>query len=215
MALSVTQHLVGGFDKNCTYICTDTETGAAAIVDPTGDLAPVFASLTKDTPITAIWLTHTHFDHIDGIPEVHATFGAVPIYVHTTGAPTLEAAGYEAVKTYVDGDTLELGATAVTALHTPGHSPDGCCFYAEDTDAGAPTLLSGDTLFVRGCGRTTPEQALTLYESLQRLKALPEETVVYPGHDYGPSPISTLAIERTENRFLAAPDYDAFYRERF
>ncbi len=215
MALSVTQHLVGGFDKNCTYICTDTETGAAAIVDPTGDMAQVLADVTHRDALTAIWLTHTHFDHYDGVPAIYDRVGTIPIYVHEWGMPALQTVGYQDVHPFADGDTLTLGNTTMEVLHTPGHSPDGCCFYTEDTDSDAPALLSGDTLFVRGCGRTTPPDAPQLYESLQRLKALPEETVVYPGHDYGPSPTSTLAIERAENRFLIAPDYDTFYQERF
>ncbi len=215
MTLRITQHLVGGFDKNCTYICMDTKADQAVIVDPTGDLQTVYDALPATTQVHAIWLTHTHFDHYDGIPEMLERYGALPIYVHELGVAALRRAGHENVHTLADGDTVKVGDYTWTLLHTPGHSPDSSCYYYVGDTEHPPTLLAGDTLFVHGCGRTTPQQASTLYESLQQLKNLPPETIVYPGHHYGPQSHSTIEAECAHNRFLRASTLEEFMTERF
>lgn len=209
---AVQQFLVGGLDHNCTYICTDPETAQAAIVDPAGDLTAVHHFLqTQSCHLTAIWLTHTHADHTDGIPEINQTYGALPIYVHPAGQDAVTT--YGAVQPVTDQDTLTLGAQVWTVWHTPGHSADAVCFWRHDADQSE--LLSGDTLFVQGCGRTTRADATTLYDSLQRLTTLPDHTIIYPGHNYGPQPTSTLAEELTHNPYLQATDLEAFLRVRF
>lgn len=215
MSLQITQHLVDGFDKNCTYICTDTDTTRAVLVDPAGNIDTVLHSIPADVTVQAIALTHAHPDHYDGLPAVYDQFGPIPIYVHQAGAGHLTTEGYEHVHPLENNDTLTIGEQTLMVLHTPGHSPDSCCLYTTDTTDATPALISGDTLFVQGCGRTTPEQARTLYDSLERLKALPDETVVFPGHDYGPAPSSTIGDECHLNRFLCAPDFEHFFAERF
>ena len=215
MPLTITQFLVGGLDDNCTYICNDAE-GRAVVVDPTGDIAQVLDYCSNHwLTIEAIWLTHTHFDHIDQIPAVQEVVGPVPIYVHAAGVNNLATNNPSPIHQLSDRHELCVGKETVKVLHTPGHSPDGVCFYYAGSIGHAPWLLSGDTLFINGCGRTTPDNALTLYQSLQRLKDLPHETIVYPGHDYGPVPHNTIGAEREENRFLRASTYEKFYAERF
>ena len=215
MSLTITQFLVGGLDDNCTYICSDAER-RAVVVDPTGDIAQVLDYCKNHQfMIEAIWLTHTHFDHIDQIPTVQKAVGPLPIYVHVTGANNIALDTPSSVLELTDDQTLSVGEKTVQVLHTPGHSPDSVCFYYSGSDTQAPWLISGDTLFVHGCGRTTPEQAPTLFLSLQRLKQLPEQTTVYPGHDYGPTPNSTIAAELQHNQFLRAQSFEAFYQERF
>lgn len=218
MSLQITQYRVGGFDDNCSYLVRDITQKTAAVVDPTGDMRTLFADLeAAELSVTAIWLTHSHFDHYDRAEAITERYGAVPIYVHEAGMKTVAEAVPNPVKPLTDDDALPVDADgpAVRVLHTPGHSADGVCFFYPATDDAAPQLISGDTLFVRGCGRTTPDAARTLYETLQRLKQLPGETVVYPGHDYGPTATSTLEEECNHNRFLRASDYESFYAERF
>jgi glyoxylase-like metal-dependent hydrolase (beta-lactamase superfamily II) len=100
------------------------------------------------------------------------------------------------------GDRIQLGEIEVETIHTPGHTPGSQCFLLGNR------LVAGDTLFVRGCGRVDlpggdPEQ---MYFSLtQRLARLPDDTVLYPGHDYGPAPTSTLGEEREANLYLRVP----------
>ena len=215
MLNTITQFKVGGLDKNMSYVIADIATRHAVIVDPTGDIDTVLKNIKEaGYTVSAIWLTHAHQDHYDQVPAVFAAYGELPILVHESAHHTI-ANTYQTAKPIKDGDTCGVGDITFTVLHTPGHSPDGVCFYREASADEAPLLLSGDTLFVHGCGRTTPEEVQNLYESLQKIKRLPGRTIVYPGHDYGPVASSTIAHELSHNRFLKAVDYDAFYAERF
>jgi glyoxylase-like metal-dependent hydrolase (beta-lactamase superfamily II) len=212
----VTQFSVNGFDKNFTYISSDPDTNEGVVIDPAGDLSEIYTHINDyDITLTAVWLTHTHPDHYDALPELLDYTGALPIYVHETGVQRLHTQEFVTVRAVHEGSQLMVGHTAWQVLHTPGHSPDGCCFYYPGSTECAPHLLSGDTLFVQRCGRTTPTEAHTLYHSLQRLTQLPGNTVVLPGHDYGPTPQSTIAEELEHNSYLNAPDYDTFYAVRF
>lgn len=214
MLATITQFDVGGLDKNFSYAVTDQTTRYTALVDPTGDIDSVLSAVSEaGCTIRAIWLTHTHHDHIDGIPAVLAHTPGVPIYVHEEGVLALR--DYQNVHALKDGDTCQVGDTSFSLLHTPGHTPDGSCFFRTAVADEAPLLLSGDTLFVDGCGRVSEKDAPNLYSSLQLLKRLPGRTLVYPGHDYGQTSSSTIAHEMMHNRFLLAPDYETFLAERF
>jgi glyoxylase-like metal-dependent hydrolase (beta-lactamase superfamily II) len=110
-----------------------------------------------------------------------------------------------------DGDQLELGALHFNVLHTPGHSPGGQCFLCENH------LIAGDTLFIDGCGRCdlTGSDVEAMYHSIHgKLMALPDDTIIYPGHNYGPTPTDTLGNQKRTNRFLRATGKDDFIRER-
>lgn len=214
MSLCVSQIAVDGFDKNLSYIIYDSATKEAAIVDPSGDIDRVFSAVSQaDLTVTTILLTHTHFDHIERLHEALAEYPEAHIYVHELGYEKLEQPSSYPIH---DCESIPLGQGEVAVLHTPGHIDDAVCFYIPEGQAadGVPKLISGDTLFVEGCGKTTEASVERLYQSLQRIAALPPETVVYPGHDYGPQSTSTIAHEREHNRFLLASDSDAFTRER-
>jgi len=204
----IEQIKVGGFDKNFAYIIHDGE--ECAVVDPSGDVGKISAFIEKKAlrPV-AILITHTHFDHIDGIDVFRKTH-PVPIYMHTNARKRVKA--HDDIKRIVkDGDEVKIGALSIQVLHTPGHINDAVCYYIEKEGA----LISGDTLFVEGCGRVDSEaDAEVLYESLQRLKELPDETEVFPGHDYGSKPHSTIAHEKRKNRFFLAENLENFKKER-
>jgi len=98
-----------------------------------------------------------------------------------------------------DGDTISFGNSELTVLHTPGHSPGGICLYVENN------LFTGDTLFVGAVGRTDlPGGSMeTLLRSIKdRILSLPDETIIWPGHDYGRSPKSTIALEKSHNPYI-------------
>jgi glyoxylase-like metal-dependent hydrolase (beta-lactamase superfamily II) len=157
--------------------------------------------------ITGALVTHTHQDHVGGslaswgmpgrIPGVEELLGRVPlkVYVHKAEREFLPGLGSDLVK--VDNhDTLPVGRLTLTFLHTPGHTPGSQCFLLDGM------LVSGDTLFLDGCGRTDLPggNAEDLYESLtQRLATVPDDTVLYPGHLYSPEPNMPLGDVRVRN----------------
>jgi hydroxyacylglutathione hydrolase len=116
------------------------------------------------------------------------------------------------IRTVADGDTVTIGGRGLRVLETRGHTVGGACFLGDGY------VITGDVLFVGGCGRTDFPGGNTaeLWQSLQRLTALPEETRVYPGHNYGRTPTSTIGRELLENPYLRCATFEEFraLRER-
>lgn len=215
MALEITQFSVGGFDKNFSYLVHDPETKEAAYVDPTGDIELVLKFIaTEKLSVTAVWLTHTHFDHIDRLADMIAHFD-VPVHVAPGGVPQLHGQDITVARLMPDAE-LFLGANRVMVLHTPGHSEDSVCFCitADTSTTGAQLCITGDTLFVGGCGRTDEAGVNHLYQSLQYLKTLSPQTIIYPGHDYGSTPTSTINHELAHNKYLLAENFAVFKQLR-
>lgn len=210
MAVRVTQLFVNGFDDNFAYLIHDEETTEGYVVDPSGNFDRVqHAISTLGVEVVGVILTHTHQDHYDALDAALAAY-AVPVYVEASGAGRISAPSVQPLQ---DGDTLPLGAAQLVVMHTPGHATDSICLYLPAQDTVPPQLIAGDTLFIDGCGRTAPAAIETMYESLQRLRELPAETVIYPGHDYGPTPTATIGAQCTSNPYLSATDL-ATFRER-
>lgn len=212
MSIRVHQYAVGGYDANFSYLLADETSRTAYVVDPAGDLTKLQETVAAQAlTITGHLITHSHFDHVDALERALATYPA-PVHAHAAAADRLTTP----IEPLHDGDTLPLGRDAITVLHTPGHSPDAVCFFIAATAAAdaVPHLISGDTLFVSKCGRTDRAHVEELYHSLQRLKQLPPETVIYPGHDYGDTPTATLAHELEHNPYLTAPDLTTFIQRR-
>lgn len=214
MSLTVHQIAVGGYDANFAYLISDDKTKHALVVDPSGDLEAILAVADQaELDIVGILITHTHPDHIDQLAELLRLY-AVPVYVQEVGTDTIISPG--PIIALHDNDTVPLGPYSIKVIHTPGHIDDAVCFYIEETEArdGIPKLISGDTLFVEGCGRTNERRVKDLYESLQELKHLPEGTVVYPGHDYGSKPQSTIGHEKQHNQYMTAKNFTEFKDRR-
>lgn len=185
-----------GTMRNFVYLVLDPATKKAAIVDPQKDI---------DTPLTALaahgytlefcLLTHTHHDHVAGIPALIERFPALPIFTHEADRPRLAKWNLDSnLRLLKDGERFSLGSLKLEALHTPGHSPGEICYRIP----GNPDyLLTGDTLFIRDCGATHFEGGSDeeLFASLQRLKKLPPKTVILPGHHYAPECASLLSLE--------------------
>ena len=196
MALAIHQLLLGPL-QNFVYVLADDVTRRALVVDPGWDTQAILARLAEhDLTLAGLLVTHTHFDHINAVGEL-VTQADVPVYVHRDEREPMPVRS-SSVKRVVGGDEIPLGDQAVRLLHTPGHTPGSTCFLINDC------LLSGDTLFVKACGRSDlpggdPEQ---LHHSLGRIAALDERITVYPGHDYGDTPQSTIGAEKRENPFL-------------
>jgi hydroxyacylglutathione hydrolase len=202
---------VGFMDVFC-YLLGCEATGKAVVIDPAGDEKRIVETVhDSGLEIVGIVNTHGHPDHTCGNAKVTALTEA-KIYMHSLddrffGSPEGRSMGRQmgfapsppADVTVEHGDTIPFGKKALEVIHTPGHTPGGICLLVEGN------LFTGDTLFVGAVGRTDfPGGSLkTLLRSIkERILTLPDETVVWPGHDYGPKPFSTVAHERTHNPYL-------------
>lgn len=195
--------------KNFVYLVGDPERREAVVVDPGWEVPTILETLAQDGyRLTKAVVTHHHFDHVMGLPALLQAVD-VPVYVHQADAPLLELEP-SSLKPVAGGDTIEVGAIPIQVLHTPGHTPGSQCLLVDGR------LLSGDTLFIRACGRWDlpggdPAQ---LYRSLTgTLRALPDATVLCPGHHYADRPTSTMAEEKRDNPFLQERSEADFLRQ--
>ena len=204
--------------QNYTYIVGSRHTREVAIVDPAWDIASITQHLAeKDYKLSAVLATHYHPDHVGGsfsgnnVEGVAQLLETHPVKVYTH---KLEADGVKKVTEISEsdlvrvdsGDTLKLGNIEVQFLHTPGHTPGSQCFRIKNT------LVSGDTLFVNGCGRVDlpGSNSQDMYHSIRKLAALPEDTLLLPGHNYGHVPNATLAETKKSNVYLNIDDVDTW-----
>jgi hydroxyacylglutathione hydrolase len=194
-----------GLLENFCEILWCPRTREAAVVDPAFEIDRLLREAeTRDLRLTKILITHTHADHIDGVEELVARTGAVT-YVHALEAAKVAPLAREVV-TVNDRMDVAIGGCGVRVLETFGHTAGGVCYLADGW------VVTGDVLFVRSCGRSDFPGGDTraLWDSLQRLAALPEEFRIYPGHNYGPTATSSIATELRENPFLRCADFEQF-----
>ncbi len=181
-----------GSMANFTYVVGDEKTRVAAVIDPSWDLEKVLDALkAHGLKLQYIINTHTHFDHVLGNEQLAALMGA-KIIMHKNSKLDNDLA-------VNDGDTIQLSSISIKVIHTPGHSKDSICLLAENK------LFTGDTLFVGNCGRVDLPggSAAELYDSLfGKLANLDDKIEVYPGHNYGSKPYSTIGDEKRTNYVL-------------
>jgi hydroxyacylglutathione hydrolase len=190
---------------NFVYLIGCEVTKEAAVVDPGWNAEAIARAAERlGFRITKIFATHSHFDHVNAVAALRDKTGA-ELYANAHELPDLEraAAGWHGVS---DNETVMVGEAPVQCLHTPGHTPGSQCLLT------AGRLISGDTLFIGSIGRcdlpnSDPE---ALYHSLMRLKALPPETILLPGHNYAEKPVSTIGEQAQRNMYLRIPSAEAF-----
>ena len=188
-----------GGNRNLGYLIADDVTRKAVVIDPSYDPA-VIATFASDNGYEVIYAfnTHDHHDHTNGNEAFEAATGIRPLkFGNVNDAISL---------TVADGAVFPLGSLQIRIIHTPGHTPDSICLLIDGA------LFTGDTLFVGKVGGTDLEDgARTEYASLHgKLLTLPGTTRVYPGHDVGLSPESTIQHERETNPFLLRSDVESF-----
>jgi glyoxylase-like metal-dependent hydrolase (beta-lactamase superfamily II) len=186
-----------GYMGNFVYLLGDKKKKECAMVDPAWDVDAVLKEAGKDgMKVVAGVLTHTHFDHSNGVDALIQKTGA-KIYVHENEAKFLKEFKDHLVETR-EGFKLRIGDVEMTLLHTPGHTEGAQCILVGDR------IITGDTLFVGACGRCDLPggDEMKIVQSLKRLASLDGSLEVFPGHAYGDADSSTIAREKKTNPFM-------------
>lgn len=209
----IIKQILAGPYQVFTYIVACSQTLEGVVIDPAGDEDKLLTFIqSKKIQVKYIFNTHGHADHGLGNLKVKNIFN-VPICMHEADHRFFSDAGVREEtskelglpppdpvdKKLKDGDVLEVGNLNLEVIHTPGHTPGSACYLIDGN------LFTGDTLFVGAAGRTDliGGSLQTLIESLEkRLILLPKETIVWPGHDYGEHPKSTIGQEIEENPYI-------------
>ena len=196
---------------NFIYLIGDPESRECVVVDPAWDIPGILAAVQADgMNLTGALVTHYHPDHIGGnifgysIAGLAELVANCPIKVHVNekeaeGVKQVTGLSNSDLDIHRGGDVIHAGSTAIQLIHTPGHTPGSQCFLV------GSTLVSGDTLFIGGCGRVDLPggDSEQMYHSLtQVLAKLPDEVALFPGHNYGSRMQSTMGDEKRLNRYL-------------
>lgn len=195
--------------QNFGYVLGDERTKEGAIVDPGWDAdALLSAAKRHGLIIKKIILTHAHYDHVKALQEmVGKTHAGIVIH---EDEPFDARAYSDAVSMVKDNDIVSIGALTLKIIHTPGHTPGSICLLH------GRKMITGDTLFVGGCGRvdlpgSDPER---MWQTMQKLRQMDDGIEIFPGHDYGDTPSSTLGREKRHNPFLSSETKEGFFGER-
>lgn len=207
-------HIIYQFEvgpmQNFCYFIGDPASAEIHVVDPGWEADKIRDSADQlGKKISGILCTHSHYDHVDAIEPLLKTHD-IPVFM------LREEVEYynfkcENLKSMRSGDKLDLGNLTIEFLHTPGHTVGSTSYRVKDN------LITGDTLFVNGCGRCDllGGDPSTMYATLKGLcRHLPKETTIWPGHDYGPTPKDSLLSQMQNNAFLKYDRLEDFLLHR-
>jgi len=200
--------------QNFAYIIGDRITREVVVIDPAWDIDGLLKLIAeRDYQLTGALVTHYHPDHCGGSFGQNTVEGvsrllehvSLPVYAHeleADGVRHVTGISEQDIKKVTSGDKLMVGDIDIEFLHTPGHTPGSQCFRVKNT------LVSGDTLFIDGCGRVDLPGSDTedMFRSLQRLASLPDDTLLLPGHNYSAVPHATLGETKRTNTYLKIKD---------
>ncbi len=195
--------------QNFSYVIGDEKSKDACIVDAGWEIDKLIDIVNKEKlKIKKIILTHSHFDHVQKVDELSSKTNAI-VYFHESEYnqinPLIKNKTIKIIK-LKNNRVINLGEIKIKVIHTPGHTNGSICLLIKNR------LLTGDTLFVNAIGRTdlAGGDPIKLFESLQRLKKLSEDVEVYPGHDYGETPFSTIGNEKRNNPYFKCNTREQF-----
>jgi len=177
-----------------TYLLADQTAGKALLIDPVAEQFSNYINLLDDLGLTLKIAidTHCHADHVTALGELRDETGCETL----VGSPS----EMKCVSRFIEhGENIECGKIRLKAIYTPGHTDDSYCYFLDEE---SPIVFTGDTLLIRGTGRTDFQNGSSedLFQSLfQKILTLPENTIVYPGHDYKGWTQSTIAEEKAAN----------------
>jgi len=210
--------------QNLSYLVGSQSTREALLVDPAWSVDALLDQAEADgMKVAGALVTHYHQDHVGGsifgmeIEGLARLLAREPVPIHVNaqeadGLIKVTGVSESDLVRRAGGDAIEIGSIRVRLLHTPGHTPGSQCFLLEEANRPG-ALVSGDTLFLGSCGRVDlpgadPED---MYRSLnQILRALPDDTLIYPGHLYSPEAVGSMGEQKRVNPFLRVTSLEQF-----
>lgn len=205
----IQQYQIGPLD-NFLYLLGDPVTKEMAIVDPAWDVPFLRREAERlGYTISKVFLTHGHPDHVNGLGEILSTHD-IPVYMSRHEAPYYKPKGVQLTE-IENGEALSVGNLTFDTIRTPGHTPGCQCFKYQNH------MITGDAIFIDGCGRCDlpggdpSAQYDTLYNIFMKL---PDDTILYTGHNYGPKPTDTIGGQKKTNPYLQCSSKEEFLSER-
>ncbi len=198
--------------ENFIYFIGDKATGDVAVIDPAWDVNYLIEEAKKhNLKIKAALVTHGHFDHTNGVEELLNKLD-IPVYINQKEAEFFKFNwGKENVKETKPGDKLKIGNYEIEFVHTPGHTPGSQCFLVHKH------LVSGDTLFINGCGRCDLPggDVEQMFDTIQnKLMKMPDDTLIFPGHNYAEKKHDELKNQKKTNPYMQYDNLIAFVGKR-
>jgi hydroxyacylglutathione hydrolase len=192
----------GGYDDNFSYILFDEDSKEAGIIDIAIEPGILLKFIVQNgLKVKFVVIMHSHFDHMVGYDEYREKGIKIAASEDFKGDVDISLA---------DGDTLSLGGSTIKVMKAPGHIYDCVCLLVEGK------LFTTDVLFIDGCGRCdlAGSEIEKMYETLQKIKKLTDETMIYPGHDYGNAAFESLAEQKKSNPYLKIASLNDFLNLR-
>ena len=204
--------------ENFIYFIGDKDTKDIVVIDPAWDAKFILSEAKQnDLNIKALLVTHGHFDHTNAVEELLKTID-VPVYINKHEADFLSSGGFqtlhlgkENIKKVESGEKLKIGNIDIQFVHTPGHTPGSQCFLVNNN------LVSGDTLFINGCGRCDLPGGNVdqMFDTISnKLMKMSDDTIIFPGHNYAQKKQDTLANQKITNPYMQYDNLMAFIGKR-
>ena len=196
----------GGYDDNFCYLVWDDITLEGALVDPSVSPDQIFHFINKNNiQLSKVLITHTHYDHVYYLSDIIRVIPNIEIYAYINTR-------YSFKNNFIGvnhNDKIRIGAKSLDVLYTPGHYDDSICFF----DSISKIIFTGDTIFVGRSGRTINKHSNTsvLYKSIYNIiLPLPLDTIIYPGHDYGPQQTISISDNIKSSSFFSCKNEQEF-----